>query len=399
MVLLIISTTSKAQQPFEDTLTYRESKVDALFSFYNQDGKHSAVTGGKGSEKLQVYSTKITGTHELDEKGTLYLYLGVDVISSASTDSIDFELSSASRVDQHTSLSIGYSRQVSTEYEIGGNLYFSIESDYFSRGGEAWMQFESKDQRKAASLSFSAYFDDLRWGRLQPPYIIEARNLIYPVELRDSAWFDIHHRNSYNLSATYRYDINKRMSLSFFPAYSFQEGLLSTPFHRVFLQNEARPVVENLPTEKHMGVLGIGLNSFLASNLILRAYAQYYLDNFGLSSTLLKLELPIKLSPKINLIPGLRGTLQQGSKYFAPYQQHLRGEQFYTSDYDLSNFWSVSPGMAVSINMTKPRSPNWQLQQWSIRYRYYHREDGLKAHVITTYWNIDRNKTKVLAPY
>lgn len=376
----------------DTTKNIRQSKVDALLSFYGQDGVHSAVTGGKGSEDLQVYSTGINTSFTSPKQNTFYLNLGVDVISSASTDSIDFEVSSASRVDQHTSISMGYVIQLNSEYSLGAMLLFSLESDYFSRGGELWIDYLRKDQRTSASLSFSAFFDDLRWGRLQPPYIIEARNLVYPVELRDSAWFDIYNRNSYNFSATYTYDLNKRMRLSVFPAYSYQEGLLSTPFHRVYFNDRILPVVENLPQSKHMGVLGVQLNSFVGGRMILRTYAQYYADNFGVQSSTLKVEAPLKLKPRLSLIPSLRYTHQKANKYFAPYREHTSSEEFYTSDYDLSGFWSINPGLSVNILTKRQAQQKWALGAFSLRYSYYYRQDGLYAHVISSYWNLQRAK-------
>ncbi len=381
-----------AQMDADTVKTPRQSKLDALFSFYGQDGKHSAVTGGKGSENLQVYSVKISGTHKTDSVNTFYLSAGVDIISSASTDSIDFVISSASRVDQHTSLNIGYSRQLNKQLSVGATVSLSIESDYFSRGGEIWFDYLRKDQRAAASLNLSAYFDDLRWGRLQPPYLIETRNLIYPVELRDSAWFDIHHRNSYNISGSYRYDLNKRMSLSIFPAYSYQEGLLSTPFHRIYFKDQLRPVVENLPRQKHMAVLGVQLNSFIGGRFILRSYAQYYMDNFGLTSTSIKLESPIKLKPKLSIAPSIRYANQTASDYFKPYREHQSNEEYYTSDYDLSSFWSINPGVSFNFLFGKPTATKWQFQKISIRYSYYQRQDGLKAHMISTYFGLDKAK-------
>lgn len=392
-LLMLGSFLSNAQITPDTAQAKRESKIDALFSFYGQNGNHSAVTGGKGDENLQVYSSMVSYS-SAKAKNTYYLNLGVDVISSASTDSIDFEVSSASKVDQHTSLSFGYSRQLSSQFTLGGTFMLSLESDYFSRGGEVWIDYLRKDQRAAAHFSFSAFFDDLRWGRLQPPYLIETRNLIYPIELRDSNWFDIHHRNSYNFSGSYRYDLNKKMTVAFFPAYTHQEGLLSTPFHRIYFEDQISPVVENLPRTKHMGVLGAQLNSFVGSRLVLRAYAQYYADNFGLKSTTIKLETPYKLRPNLSLVPSFRMSVQQANQYFAPYKEHSSSEEFYTSDYDLSGFWSINPGLSFNFIRLNATSAKWKLPRVSLRYSYYYRQDGLNAHVISTYWGLERTSQK-----
>ena len=43
-----------------------QTDVQALFSFYTQDGNHSAITGGVGTENLQVYAPKIIISHSPD---------------------------------------------------------------------------------------------------------------------------------------------------------------------------------------------------------------------------------------------------------------------------------------------------------------------------------------------
>ncbi|MDZ7849015.1 MAG: hypothetical protein U5L96_21110 [Owenweeksia sp.] len=62
-----------------------------LLSLYTQDGQHSAVTGGNGTEKLQVYSAQFHSVNTINEKHRWLLNFGADFISSASTDRIDFE--------------------------------------------------------------------------------------------------------------------------------------------------------------------------------------------------------------------------------------------------------------------------------------------------------------------
>lgn len=368
-----------------------ETEVEALFSYYTQDGDHSAVTGGQGTENLQVYSTHINISRKVNQNRYL-VHVGVDVISSASTDKIDYIMSSASRVDQHTMLGAGYGRELKNrKYEIGGQLNFSLESDYFSRGGEVWLYYESPSQVQALTANFQAYFDDLRWGRLKPPYIIKAQKLIYPQELRDTDWFDIYERNSYNFSFSYRHDLNKRMSLTIFPSYTYQQGLLSTPFHRIFLNEGAVERVENLPRKRNQFALGVQLNSFIQSRTILRSFYQFYVDDFGLSSNTLRLELPIKLKPTLVLSPFVRYNYQDGSRYFKPYGKHTTAEEFYTSDYDLSTFWSGNAGLDLRI-IRGGSKPHLRLGAWSFRYSFYYRSDGLTAHILSTYFDFSKTK-------
>lgn len=400
LILLIFCNGLQAQT--QDSLftkkKLKESDVELLLSYYTQDGKHSAVTGGEGTEFLQVYSANLNYTQVVDEKKTYTFHLGTDIISSASTDRIDFVMSSASRKDLHTTLGLGYSQKLKNQNrELGGSVMFSIESDYTSVGGEVWGSHLSTDQTTEVTAGFQAYFDDLRWGRLKKPYIVEAQTLVYPQELRGTDWFDTHNRYSYNFSFSLRKDINKRMSLSLYPTYAYQQGLLSTPFHRVYFTNEFLPRVENLPRKRNQAALGFQLNSFVTNRLVVRSFYQFYTDDFGLSSNVVKLELPVKVTPKWSISPFARFVNQNGSRYFKPYKQHNDTEIYYTSDYDLSTFWSTNLG--VNLNLTKRTEfgAKYGLGGWSFRYSYYKRSDGLYAHIFSTYFGLGRKRNLPLA--
>ncbi len=373
----------------------KKSDVELLLSYYTQDGQHSAVTGGEGTEFLQVYSTNLNYTQVVDDKKTYTFHAGADVISSASTDRIDFVMSSASRVDQHTTLGFGYSQKLKNpNQESGGNIIFSIESDYTSLGGEIWGSQLSADQTTEITGSFQAYFDDLRWGRLKKPYIIEAQKLLYPQELRGTEWFDTHNRYSYNFSFSIRKDLNKRMSLSLYPTYTYQEGLLSTPFHRVYFTDEFLPRVENLPQKRKQTALGVQLNSFATKRVVLRSFYQFYTDDFGLSSNMVKLELPVKITPKWSLSPFIRYVNQNGSRFFKPYKEHSASQIFYTSDYDLSSFWSANVGLNLNLTRRTEHGRKYKFGGWSFRYSYYKRSDGLYAHIFSSYFGFGRKHSK-----
>src|SRR5437868_11884160 len=94
---------------------YRKKKIvkediQFIYSHYFQNGNHSAVTGGLGTEKLQVYGPELILKRQLDSLKSYTIDAGIDVISSASTDKIDYVMSSASRVDEHAYVSIGGER-------------------------------------------------------------------------------------------------------------------------------------------------------------------------------------------------------------------------------------------------------------------------------------------------
>ena len=86
--------------------------IQIVYSHYMQDGNHSAVTGGLGTEKMTVYSPDVTIRKTVDSLKTYTINTGIDIISSASVDNIDFVVSSASKLDGHAYLNFNYRQRL-----------------------------------------------------------------------------------------------------------------------------------------------------------------------------------------------------------------------------------------------------------------------------------------------
>ncbi|GAA0539037.1 DUF3570 domain-containing protein [Chitinophaga japonensis] len=387
LVLGLLATSLAAAAQRTKERAYKQQRVSrtdvqVLFSYYTQNGDHSAVTGGEGTETLQVYAPDITITHTRDSVHSFHLNAGVDVISSASTDKIDYVVSSASKWDARTHLNIGYSRLLKRPHiRAGLQTGFSIESDYFSVPVGLTVSHTNSSGSREISASLQAYFDDLRWGRLDPDLLYPAQ-LIYPAELRYREWFDEYRRNSYNLDLALYQVINERMQLAVFPGLVYQRGLLSTPFHRVYFNNDSLQV-ERLPGERWKIPLGVQLNTFVGRRLIIRSYYRFYRDNFGISAHTLQVETPVKVTPRLTLSPLARFYTQQAARYFRPYKAHDFREQYYTSDYDLSAFNSYKAGLGLRYAFYKPFLGNYSFKAMALRYAFYKRSDGLTAHMLT----------------
>ncbi len=392
---LLAASISASAQKAKDT-TYKKQRisqtdVQVLFSYYTQDGNHSAVTGGTGTEELQVYAPEFTVTYKRDSVHTFHVNAGVDIITSASTDKIDFVKSSASRVDARSHLDLGYSRLFKkARIRAGIHTGFSIESDYLSLPVGLTLQHTSKDGAREISASFQAFFDDLRWGRLDPEYGKPVK-LIYPQELRYKEWFNEYRRRSFNASFALYQVINTRMQLAVFPELVYQNGLLSTPFHRVYFNNDSLKV-ERLPRERWKVPLGVQLNTFVGARVILRSYYRFYHDNFGITAHTLQLEAPVKIDARLTLSPLLRYYHQQGARYFRAYKAHDFQEVYYTSDYDLSSFNSYKLGIGARYAFYKPLFGHYSFKEAALRYAYYKRSDGLHAHMVTLLLEVNHKR-------
>ena len=386
LILLLASLIAKAQE--QDSVftkkAVKSTQFEYLFSYYQQDGNHSAVTGGIGTEELKVYINKLNVTHAIDSFNTVLIEAGVDMISSASTDNIDFIVSSESAEDNRFWIAAGYQR-TSKNYRqtVGLRPSFSIESDYLSVGVNAWWTSRNELNNWRYGVNAQFFADDLRWGRINKEYRRPV-TVVYPEELRDSVWFDIYMRYTVNIDFDLQHDINRRMSIGIFPGLIFQKGLLSTPFHRFYFAGTSDAVVENLPQERVKVPLGVQLNSFLGARTVVQFYYRYYWDNYGIQGHTVNLETPIKILPQLTFIPFVRFYYQKETKYFFPYQTANTGEAFFTSDYDLSGFTSFKFGSGIKFNSIN----NNFFRQISLRYAYYSRSDGLYFNQLSSYFNM-----------
>lgn len=357
-----------------------------MFSYYTQDNNHSAVTGGIGTEALQVYVQDYSFTWSSDTVKSLSLDFGWDIISSASTDNIDDTFSSASRKDFRIHSTLGYTHRLKNGWNLGVNSGYSQESDFLSFGAGASATKVSDDQSREWSVALQTFFDDLRWRNVREPHI-----LIYPEELRYKEWFDIYKRYSYNIAFSYYQTINRRISMGLYPGITFQQGLLSTPFHRVYFTDDSERV-ENLPQQRFKIPFGAQLNMFLGDMWIVKTYYRFYWDDFGITAHTMEVETPVKVSRKFTVSPFIRLYAQSGASYFKPYAQHEVTQQYYTSDYDLSNFSSYKTGLGVRY--TPFGGGAWSFNEIELRYARYKRSDGLLAHTITAFISLKGLKQK-----
>ena len=376
----------KAQEP--DTTfkknNFNKTEIDLIYKQYIQDGNNSAVTGGIGTEKLLVYAPAVVFKKTFNQKKTVVVKAGADVISSASTDNIDFNVSSASILDTRTHVNFNYAQQLKNKnITVSGGTGLSIESDYTSLPINFGLNIIGKNQMRTFSFNLFAFFDDLRWGRLDPDFKRPV-TLIYPEELRYKEWFDIHNRYSYNFKFGFTQIINKKNLLGVYPEVIYQHGLLSTPFHRVFF-NDGDLRVENLPRQRLKGSLGLKLNSFVAGRFILKNEIDLYADDFGVLGIALANETAIKLNSIYSIAPFIRIYFQQEADYFAPYQQHSIEQPFYTSDYDLSSFNTYKVGINLRYAPFKYVGKKMAFNEIHLRYAFMHRTNNLQAHIISLF--------------
>ncbi|QEE50439.1 DUF3570 domain-containing protein [Flavobacterium alkalisoli] len=423
-VLLIFFSLLAVAQEQDSTATYKKrvlesTEVDFLMSYYKQDGIHSAVAGGNGMEELTDITPTIVVAMPLNDDDVLTIDAGLSAYSSASSGNINpfdsntpspWQASSgASASDMLTTLVMGYSHSSDDRNSIwNAHVSGSTEYDYSSIGfgGGYTKLFNNKNTE--VTVSGNAYLD--KWRPIYPKELQDYYDNGYDLNGGIFNRFGItgnqdyspdrfvphskKNRNSYSLSFSFSQVATKKMQFSLFADILYQQGLLSTPYQRVYFADVADSFInefhladdiERLPDNRFKIPVGARLNYYINQWLVVRTYYRYYTDDWGLSSHTANIELPVKLNDRFTVYPMYRYYTQQGSKYFAPYNTHLSTEVYYTSDYDLSTFNAQQYGFGVSYTDIFAAARIWGfgIKNIDLRYNHYTRSDGLDANIVS----------------
>jgi hypothetical protein len=351
-------------------------EINFVTSYYQQDGNNSAVTGGIGTEALFNVGNSLDVTLSLKDKKervhSLNGVVNIDAYTSASSDNIDpATRSGASRSDVHVYPSLTYSVNNPSDGVIKSfGVSGSSEYDYYSIGINAGISKLSKDKNTEISFKVGAFFD--QW------------TVILPYELRplgqrnDDDNYGRAPRNSYNAGLTLSHIVNKDLQVLLMIDPSFQDGLLSTPFHRVYF-SDATHTTEKLPSQRFKLPIGMRASYFVGDNIILRGFYRYYMDDWGMKGHTASLEIPIKITPFTSISPFYRFNRQTGVDYFNPYGVADVGRQYYTSDYDISSFDSHYMGLGFRKSTPGGVLGIKHLNAVEFRAAYYKRSTGMNA--------------------
>lgn len=422
--LFLTSFLGFSQQQSDSVKRYKKRvletmEVDFLTSYYSQDGDNAAVSGGLGTEELTDATGTIIIAIPLNDDDVLTIDAGVSAYTSASSSNVDpfdgngeadpFVASSgASGNDVWTNLIASYSHTSDDRDQIwSAKISVSAEYDYFSFGfGGAYSKLFN-EKNTELSIHGTVYLDT--W------------NAIYPFELRpfspngngldngffldntitgnpsynpDFTPFENENRNSYNLGFGFSQILHKNVQGSLSLDLIQQQGLLSTPFQRVYFADVADSFIENfqladaveqLPDSRFKIAIGGRLNWFLNETFVLRTFYRYYSDNWGISSHTANFELPIKLSDKFTVYPSYRYYQQTAADYFRPFETAISTEQFYTSDYDLSEYKANQFGLGASYTDIFTKAHIWKfgLKRIDLKFYKYDRDTAFTSSIIT----------------
>ncbi len=439
------------------------TEVDFLASYYKQDGSRSAVSGGIGSEKLTDVASNIVVAMPLNDDDVLTIDLGISAYSSASSSNINpfnstgasggggdddriaggqkatatgptgtpWQASSgASKSDQLVSIVANYSHSSDSRNFIWNtDVSFSNEYDYTSVGFGGGIASLFNEKNTELSLKVNAYLD--QWRPIYPTELHEYSK--YGTNFLNQGYFNgvsvldqngqnttnylpsafqtvnAVNRNSFSASVGFSQVLTKKLQVSVFFDVLQQQGLLSSPYHRIYFADKANfyigqpeyisnyestnnagvyklaDDIERLPDSRFKLPVGARLNYYINERFIVRTYYRFYSDNWDIQSHTASIELPIKLSDKFTVFPMYRYYTQTASKYYAPYETHLSTERYYTSDADLATFDANQYGFGINYTDIFTGAKIWKfgLKNIDFRFNHYERSDNLNANIGT----------------
>ena len=465
IILATINGLSAFAQEKDTTAVFKKrvleaTEVDFLISYYKQDGVHSAVSGGMGSEKLTDLASNIVVSMPMNADDVLTVDAGISSYTSASSSNINpfngsgasggdddddddddraatdpygtpwLASSGASGQDALASVSINYSHSSDDRNFIwNADVSFSNEFDYTSVGFGGGIAKLFNQKNTEVSIKANVYLD--QWRPIYPTELVEYSH--YGNNFLNNGYFsgvtvydqnglastdylpsqfsriDKVNRNSYSLSFSFSQILTKKLQASIFFDILSQEGLLSTPYHRIYFSDRANyylgqtqyiPVyeteanvgvyrladdIERLPGTRFKLPIGFRLNYYINERFKLRTYYRFYTDDWGIQAHTANIEVPIKLNDQFTVYPMYRFYTQTASKYFAPFEEHVSTEKYYTSDYDLSTFHANQFGFGATYLdiFTKAKIWKFGLKNIDFRYNHYQRSDTLSADIVS----------------
>ncbi|WP_033958230.1 DUF3570 domain-containing protein [Psychroserpens jangbogonensis] len=411
-------------QAQDSTSTYKKrvletAEVDFLSSYYTQDGDNAAVSGGIGTEELTDATAAFIVSIPLNDDDVLTIDAGISAYTSASSSNVDpfdgggianpYDASTgASEGDVWANLTGTYSHSSDDRNDIwSAKLSVSSEYDYFSIGfgGSYTKLFNEKNTE--VSINGNVFVDT--WNALYPselrPFAAGGNGLNNNLFNRytvtgnpnynpDFETFDNEGRNTYAVGFGFSQIMTKKLQGSLALDFVMQDGLLSTPFQRVYFSDVADSFieqfqladdVEQLPDSRFKVALGGRLNYYIDETFVVRTFYRYYFDDWGITSHTISVEVPIKLSDKFTIYPSYRFYNQSAADYFGAYESHLSTDEFYTSDYDLSEYSANQFSLGASYTDIFTKFHIWKLGLKSIdlKYTQYDRDNTLSASIIS----------------
>lgn len=390
-----------------DSASYKNRKltmedINIVSGYYTQNGNHSAVTGGIGTQQVTDISNtidlKLVNYDLFNRKHSYNIELGIDHHTAASAAYVS--VTGASQTGG-TRFYPSFNWQVENPEKrstFGLGASYSGEYTYHSFGLNVLYAKKSKNENREFTFRGNLFLDAVKMvepSELRPttsasdnggyiPTSASGRILRggYLETSASSSGLPASPRTTFDASFALSQVVNKRMEVTFLTDGVAQTGYLGLPFYRVYF-NDGSVHMENLPDHRLKLPIGMRQNYFLGDRFIIRSYYRYYMDDWGVRSHTVSLETPVKITPFVSVSPFYRYYIQSAAEFFAPYRAHTANDQYYSSDYDYAAFSSNYEGLNVRIAPPNGVLGARAFSALELRYGHYRQTTGLVANSIT----------------
>jgi len=385
--------TSRPDTVYE-TKPLRIDEVNLVSSYYTQEGNHSAVTGGIGTEHVTDLSNglnvKFVGWDANHSKHSLELGLGLDHHTAASSAYVS--KSGASKTGgTRIYPSVEWTVENLKGNSFGIGVYYSSEYNYKSFGMDVHASRKIGTNTEING-KISGFFDKVKM--IYPSELIPAVVVTSPTTYTTASGNTVtsggrsskssipsNPRNTYTASLSVAQIINTRMQFSVTTDLTAQNGYLGLPFHRVYF-TDGTVHVENLPDIRTKLPIGFRFNYFMGDHVVLRTFYRYYMDSWGMRAHTAELEVPVKINSFFSIAPFYRYYTQTAATYFGAYGTHTASDKYFTSNYALSALTSQFVG--AGIHLAPPKGIlNQHFNALDLRYGHYTQSTELYASVLT----------------
>ena len=332
------------------------STLSVQGSFYAEDDIDAEDQSAQGSpERYEIPTAQIRFRSAVsDETEVIFTYAG-ETLSGASpwyvqpvfgaeiTEDLDDteveQVTSGATIDEERH-EYGFSfRQYHGDAYLGLNFGYSTENDYKSASFGVNGSYSFNDKATTLELAVSANDDEIEPNGRE---IFSER-----VERED--------KDAFNALIGVTQIVNKDLVVNTSLSFARFRGFLSDPYKLVWLVDRSNVLADSRPDNKAQIAWNLASRYFVEQvNAAVHADYRFYTNDWGVISHTIDLGWYQNFfENQFILAPQIRFYTQSSAEFYSPFFLTERRDGFYTSDYRLSEYTSVSGQLKASVRLEK----------------------------------------------
>ena len=342
---------SHGLEPPASDISFQQAhyQEDKLASYIDENG-----VSEKNGQRMTISVSQLSVRSKINNHVGVDINLGHEVLSGASPwfvakddEGNPVQVLSGPSIEEtrdDIDVQVGFYSS-NTNTNIG--MTYSQENDYTSLGANG--SFNLEFNKKLTTLSAGIGISN---DTITP---VDRERFPMRVESEDKKSFKTHVSLSHILSRT--------TVAQFTLGFTEHTGFLSDPYKLAFV--EGVPIPDNRPSIKSQQTYSFLLRHHMPSvNSTVHMNYRYYLDNWNVAAHTLTIDWYKELPKQWFLDTTFRYYSQREAIFYDVYYDRTRSDQYYSSDYRLSNFGSISGGISLGKQLGK-----WKFELSAERYQ------------------------------